>query len=306
MTTVKGMIDLGEYEQALKSFEIIRIAFIQQTAKATLNFYNAEINSYISLFTSGLKKPTEAMKDKEFEDVLVKVFRGVNPNVVQVNVFSKGNDTYVARVYLKSEEEGRKFIVDYGNFREVLVKHYKNKESIRFNINVDDKTMKKIKQYDKRVIQIQTNIKNEADRQKAQNSNHPKNLHPHQFPLHQGGFPMMPPMHAMMNPPQNKMPMMGGSHPPMPPGYPMVYNHPGPQMGMSQPPNMGPPIGMPNPGNRPNQQSDNRARIDRIVDRKAHMLDQCRTDPEHELTLKKQCYDLIAFVLEADCGVSMV
>ena len=90
------------------------------------------------------------MTDKVFEDELVQVFRNINSNIVQVCVFPKNNDTYVGRVYLKSEEEGRKFIVDYGNFREILIKYYKNKESIRFNINVDDKTMKKIKQYGKR------------------------------------------------------------------------------------------------------------------------------------------------------------
>lgn len=245
VTTVKAMVDLGEYETALKSFETIRIAFIKESAKATLNFYNAEINSYISLFTIGLKKPVEGMTDKAFEDELVKVFRHINPLVVQVNVFPKGNDAYVARVYLKSEEEGRKFIVDYGNFRELLVKYYKSKESIRFNINVDDKTMKKIKQYDKRVSLIQTNIKNEADRQKAMN-----NKQAHQIPLHQGGFPMMPPIphpHGMMNAPQGKMQMMGGSHPPMPqPGYPMVINPQIPQMGIPNPMGMG--IQMMNPG----------------------------------------------------------
>lgn len=295
------MVDLGQYESSLKSFETIRIAFIQQSAKATLNFYNAEINSYISLFTSGLKKPDEKLSDKLFEDDLVTAFRKINPNVVQVNVFPKGNDAYVARVYLKSQEEGRKFIVDYGNFRELLVKYYKNKESIRFNINVDDKTMKKIKQYDKRVTQIQTNIKNEADRQKGLNNKH---SHPHQIPLHQGGFPMMPPLpHGMMSAPQNKMPMMGGSHPPMPqPGYPMVLNPQMPQMGMPNPMGLG--MGMVNPAmGQKNPLIEMRSKIDKMYERKAHFVEECKTDHEHELTVKKQCFEQVKFVIENDLKV---
>lgn len=54
------------------------------------------------------------------------IFRKVNPNIVQVNVFPSGN-TYVARVYLKNEDEGRKFIVDYSNYKNILVEHYKSK-----------------------------------------------------------------------------------------------------------------------------------------------------------------------------------
>lgn len=131
VTKVKAMVELGEYESALKTFEEIRSAFIKQDAKAYLNFYNAETNSYISLFTSGLQKSADAntdkLSDKQFEDVLVGVFRKINPNIVQVNIFPSGNGTYVARVYLKNEDEGRKFIVDYGNYKNILVEHYKSK-----------------------------------------------------------------------------------------------------------------------------------------------------------------------------------
>lgn len=53
------MVELGDYDQAIKTFEQIRVGFIKLPPRAVLNFYNAENNSYISLFTSGLEKPAE-------------------------------------------------------------------------------------------------------------------------------------------------------------------------------------------------------------------------------------------------------
>lgn len=149
-------------QNALDNFESIRTAFIREgEAQASLNFHNSETNSYISLFTSNLAKPDEKMSDKVFEDELVKCFRNVNKDVVQVNVFPVAfNKTYVARVYLREEAAGKDFIVDFPTKRDFLIKYYKDVNNIRFNINVDDKTMKKIKAMQKRAQQITINIKN--------------------------------------------------------------------------------------------------------------------------------------------------
>lgn len=57
----------------------------------------------------------------------------------------KFNNTYIGRVYLRSEKDGKDFIVDYVSKRSELLKHYINNNSISFNINVDKKTEKKIK-----------------------------------------------------------------------------------------------------------------------------------------------------------------
>ena len=101
---MRALVEFNSSQDAIDNFESIRIAFLNLgEAKATLNFHNSETNSYISLFTSGLVKPKEDMNDKAFEDDLVKCFRHVNPNIVQVNVFPAFNKTYVARVYLKTE-----------------------------------------------------------------------------------------------------------------------------------------------------------------------------------------------------------
>lgn len=116
--------------------------------KAILFFHGDENNSYISLFTSGLYKPEDISSDKIFENALLESFRLVNKNVVQVLVFPvKRNNTYVARVYLKSAEDGKDFIVDYTNKRDCFAKFYKDKNYISFNINVDTKLMAKIKQH---------------------------------------------------------------------------------------------------------------------------------------------------------------
>lgn len=208
VTKVRGHVELGDYDVAIKNFEEVRIGFLNQTAKATLNFYNAENNSYISLFTSGLNKPVD-MSEKRFEDELVQAFRKINPHIVQVNIFPNGNNIYIARVYLSTEEAGRDFIVDYDHKRDILVNHYKSKNNIRFNINVDDKTMKKIKQFERRAGQITAKIKNEGDIAKDLQGNRST----HRVPLN-----MMPQM-GIMNM-SNKMPF---GQPPMPnTGYPMV------------------------------------------------------------------------------------
>jgi hypothetical protein len=106
---VKALVEFNDYDTAINNFEQIRKGFISiPDAKAVLNFYASESNSYISLFTRGLIKPQgkETLTDKQFEDYLVDILRKVNKDVVQVNVFPNGT-TYVARVYLKSENSGR-------------------------------------------------------------------------------------------------------------------------------------------------------------------------------------------------------
>ena len=67
-----------------------------------------------------MRKP-EALSEKQFENKLVESFRRVTPEVLQVLIFPvEYNKTYVARVYLKSEEAGKGFIVDYTTKRDYL------------------------------------------------------------------------------------------------------------------------------------------------------------------------------------------
>ena len=57
----------------------------------------------------------------------------------------KYNNTYIGRVYLRSEQAGKEFIVDYSSKRKDVLKYYQN-NVVTFNINVDSATLKKIKQ----------------------------------------------------------------------------------------------------------------------------------------------------------------
>jgi hypothetical protein len=118
-------------------------------AKVVLYFHNEENNSYISLFTQGLKKPAE-MSEKQFENQLLQDFIKVNKDVIQVCISPvKYNDTYVGRVYLSSEQAGKEFIVDYPSKKSHIFKNYID-GNIAFNINVDAATLRKIKQAEKR------------------------------------------------------------------------------------------------------------------------------------------------------------
>lgn len=140
------MIEYCDSAKTMQNYELIRDNFLTKPLiKAVLFYHNYESNSYMSLYTSSLFKP-EDQNEKQFEDSLLKAFRNVNPNVIQVNVFPVAfNKTYVGRVYLKTEQDGKDFIIDYSNKRDVLFKYYKDKNQINFNINVDSKTLKKIK-----------------------------------------------------------------------------------------------------------------------------------------------------------------
>lgn len=84
----------------------------------------------------------------------------INDKVVQVNIYPvKRSGTYVGRVYLRSEEEGKNFIIDYIEKRDKIYKNYKDKNMIAFNINIDAKTFIKIKNAEKRVSNITKGIK---------------------------------------------------------------------------------------------------------------------------------------------------
>jgi len=115
--SVPAIIEFAENEQTLENYELIRKAILNdEKARVTLNFHRDESDSYISLFTSGLKMPEaweeeldrapakKVLYEKKFEDKLLGDFQKVNKNVVQVNIYPvrKGNDvTYVGRVYLR-------------------------------------------------------------------------------------------------------------------------------------------------------------------------------------------------------------
>ena len=164
-------------------------------------------------------------------------FRHVNKHVVQVNVYPNFNDTYVARVYLRSEEAGKDFIVDFPSKRQFIYENYKDNANIKFNINVDDKTMKKLRNYQKKAHTIMTGIKNDADFAKKNMSKRAPNQNPLPNFQNRDGYPMMPqggfPQMGGMNPPSS-MPQMGMPPPNrMPP--PPNYGGMPPQMGMPHP-----------------------------------------------------------------------
>lgn len=140
-----ALVEFTEVSKTMDNFELLRAKFVNEgDTKAILFFHNEENNSFVSLFTSNLAKP-EGQTEKQFEAELLAAFRKVNAGVIQVNVYPvKYNQSYIGRVYLRSEQDGKDFIVDYVSKREVLLKCYKDKHGINFNINVDNKTLRKI------------------------------------------------------------------------------------------------------------------------------------------------------------------
>lgn len=132
----------------MNNFELLRDAFVNKgDTKAVLFYHNHESNSYFSLYTSGLVKADKNMENKVFEKDLLDTFRKVNPGVIQVNVYPVQHfNTFIGRVYLRSEDEGKNFIVNYVTKRQELVRLYQDNNKVSFNINVDNKTLKKIKQ----------------------------------------------------------------------------------------------------------------------------------------------------------------
>jgi hypothetical protein len=146
---VIAIIEYADIEETMNEFEKMRDFLINRDPKAILFFHNEENNSYLSLFTQGLKKPND-MSDKRFENKLLQDFRLINKDVIQVSInHVQYNDTYIGRVYLRSENAGKDFIVDYSSKRKDIFKNY-HEGVITFNINIDAITLKKIKQAEKR------------------------------------------------------------------------------------------------------------------------------------------------------------
>lgn len=136
----------------MNNFELLREAFLNKgETKAVLYFHNHENNCYFSLYTSGLEKKNAEQTEKQFENELLQIFKKVNPEILQVNVYPvRYNNTWVGRIYLRSEEAGKNFIVDYVTKREELCQFFRDKNRISFNINVDSKTLKRIKQAERK------------------------------------------------------------------------------------------------------------------------------------------------------------
>ena len=157
---------LFEFDTAELTYEVyekVRIGIKdEKQIKVRLFFHNEENNSYLSLITPGLRKP-EDKSEKQFEEDLIEAFRVVNKNVIQVNIYpmniSTMKDIYIGRTYLKSEEEGKNFLVDYPKFRSHLYKFYKEGSNISFNITIDSKTLRKIKNAEKKARETEDKIK---------------------------------------------------------------------------------------------------------------------------------------------------
>jgi hypothetical protein len=177
-----------------------------------LFFHNEENNSYLSLITQGLAKP-ENLNEKQFEEELINSFRKINKNVIQVNVYPVAfNKTYIGRIYLRSEEEGKNFLVDYSTHRSAIYMHYKEqREAITFNINIDTKTLRKIKFAQIKAKETEDKIKkqSEANRRDGRRPNNQVAIPLGAMNL--GGNPMM---NLMGNPMMMAPPGMGGIPPP--------------------------------------------------------------------------------------------
>lgn len=125
-TTVTALIEYADVQKTMDVFEQMRDYLVNRgQTKAVLYFHNEENNSYLSLFTPGLAKPAD-LTEKQFEKKLLEDFRKVNPNVIQVNTFAvQYNNTYIGRVYLKTEQDGKDFIIDYQSKRGLICKNYR-------------------------------------------------------------------------------------------------------------------------------------------------------------------------------------
>lgn len=196
--SIKAFIEYANLEETISEFEKMREYLVSKgQAKAVLFFHNEENNSYLSLFTQGLGKPAD-LSEKQFEDKLLRDFRNVNPNVIQVNVYHVAyNDSYVGRVYLRSEQDGKDFIVDYTSKRKDIFKNYKENGSITFNINVDIKTLRKIKLAEKKARETEDKIKKQSELNRRElrrpQNGYPLNAMP---PMAIGANMVLPPMNA--------------------------------------------------------------------------------------------------------------
>lgn len=74
----------------------------------------------------------------------------------------KISNTYLGRIYLRSEEEGKNFIIDYSSFRSKIYKFYAEKTIATFNISLSSKTLRDIKINIDKTKDIETKLKNQA------------------------------------------------------------------------------------------------------------------------------------------------
>lgn len=196
--SIKAFIEYANLEETISEFEKMREYLVEKgEAKAVLFFHNEENNSYLSLFTQGLGKPAN-LSEKQFEDKLLRDFRLVNANVIQVNVYHVAyNDSYVGRVYLRSEQDGKDFIVDYTSKRKEIFKNYKENGTITFNINVDIKTLRKIKLAEKKARETEDKIKKQSELNRRE-LRRPQNGYPlnGMAPMAIGANMVLPPMNA--------------------------------------------------------------------------------------------------------------
>jgi hypothetical protein len=273
---ITAFIEYADVEQTMNEFEKMRDYLVNNgEAKAVLFFHNEENNSYLSLFTPGLGKPAE-LTEKQFENKLLQDFRTINKNVIQVNIFHvQYNDTYIGRVYLRTEQDGKDFIVDYSSKRASIFKNYKEQGIITFNINVDTKTLRKIKQAERKAKETEDKIKKQSEANRRE-TRRPPNAFPIQSLQGMQGMPNIPMgigPNIVLPSIQNNLPPgiggIGGLGPigmgqmPMPMG---AFNGP---LGMK--PQM---MGQGGPGGFPPQNSaDNiRQRIKHIIKDKANFL----------------------------------
>ena len=171
------------------------------------------------MITQGLFKDAQKT-EKQFEEELIQSFRQVNKNVLQVNVFPVSfNNSYIGRVYLTSEEEGKNFIVDYSAHRSKIYHHYREKLPI-FNISIDTKTLRKLKLAEKKAKETEDKIKKQTETSRRDNRRAHNQFAPLPPNLLVGGTnPMMPlvPPNGMMMPPMGVIPPMGDKGLIMPP-----------------------------------------------------------------------------------------
>jgi len=240
---VTALIEYADLAKTMEVFEQMRDYLVDRgEARAILFFHNEENNSYLSLFTMGLVKPKE-LTEKQFESRLLQDYRQVNKNVIQVNVFYvKFNETFIGRVYLRTEQDGKDFLVDYPLKRAAIYRNYKELNApITFNINVDIKTLRKIKVAEKKAKDTEDRIKKIGEARR-ENMRRPP-----------GVYPAMPNMPMGLHGP----PLVGGAV--MGPGMvPGGMNMGGPPMGLGIPFNpqgvpgkMPMPFGGPQPGPGP-------------------------------------------------------
>ena len=250
--SITAFIEYADVEQTMNEFEKMRDYLVNRgEAKAVLFFHNEENNSYLSLFTPGLGKPAD-LTEKQFENKLLHDFKQINKNVIQVNIYHVSyNDTYIGRVYLRTEQDGKDFIVDYSSRRKDIFKNYKEAQGvITFNINVDTKTLRKIKQAERKAKETEDKIKKQSEANRRENKR-PMNAYPLNpmqgmppMPLGMGPNIVMPSLQNNLPPPGLGMPIGLGQMGQIPlgpmGGFPAGMKAPGlPGNMMQSPPTFG-------------------------------------------------------------------